>query len=310
MLAFLFLSILFLCLAVYMYVLPPRTLQDIFEPERHKKEKVSRHSFQLQLKPSAFKNIRYFQKHSKNALARGLDISAGEIGLKTFLVTAGVFIVGLVLFRHSLLAGISAIIALIFVPKAIITFSINRMESIITKQIARVVFSLSSTVRAGNTLLTAIKTAGEDVPPPLGPELLRVHYSVKHGESVELALENLSARTGYHPTVKKLVVAIKTSLRTGGSIAGALDGVAEMVHDRIHTRAMVRSYSMQGFISAASLNIVPIITAFMMNRAIPGLVADFFYGAFTGQLMLFGCVYLILLGWLIIYKVIQQQFSA
>jgi len=302
---FIFLSLVSAAAAAYFYFAPPRNLAGLLGIRE--KKPAAEPFWKLKQKTAFLSNLAFFEKYAKKAIQRGTTISAEKIAFLTLTASFTAFAGGMALFRLWWLAVVLAAAVFVFVPRAVLNFESIRMEKIIDEQLPSVIFTLISSIKAGSTLLGAIKTAGEDHGYPLGSELLIVYESVKHGEDLNSALEKMARRLGDHDAVRRLVLSINIAANTGGSIISMLDAVSKMVSERNYAREMARSFSTQGLISAAALSIVPIASLFALNEAMPGAVSEFFYGSVQGKLVLFFCFCLIMLGWLSIYYMLQKN---
>ena len=257
-----------------------------------------------------FSNVGYYKRYAAAAEKHYISLSAGEIGLKVTLATAGVFFIALIGLRSIMLALGCAVVAFLLLPGMMINRKRAQMEAQITEQVPRAIFSMSSALKAGNTIVQAIEIASKDIEDPLGPELGRVYLLVKHGdEELEKALEQLYLRTNRHPIIKKIVLAFQVAHQAGGSIAVSLDGISKIAQHEIHTKEVVHAYSTQGKVSAVTLTVLPFVCAFAINSAIPGAFVEYFYETPQGKLLLLASVGLTIIGWVVILKVLQKTFD-
>ena len=117
---------------------------------------------------------------------------------------------------------------------------------------------LARAMRAGHSLPTALHMVGEEMPPPVGEEFLRVYEAQNLGRPIEEALEELAERVPL-VDVRFLVTAISIQRQTGGDLCEVLDKLAYVIRERFKLYGQVRALTAEGRLSGWVLNALPVI---------------------------------------------------
>lgn len=300
---YLFLFFLCICCGGYYCIIRQTPLGDklgIKELPKHK----------LQAPSSPIVRLNYFKRLVGYASDRGAIVQESHISLLAIVSATLVFIASVTGFRSVILASIATAVAFFGIPRLYTWHTVNKQREKISEQLGETIMSLTSALRAGKTLVEAIGTVGDDIPAPLGSEFQKVYDTVKHGgEELGSALNKMLARTGNHYILFKLVLAIIITRQTGGNIAGALDGVGRMVENERFTQEFAKSHSSHGKMVAVVFNLIIIGVVFNMARSMSGSFTDFFLSDIQGRLLLFGCITVIIFGWLVIYRMLSTVFD-
>lgn len=127
-------------------------------------------------------------------------------------------------------------------------------------------------LRAGHTLSSALKMAGDEVPDPLGCEFRQLCDEVNFGMSMSEALPRLSQRVPL-ADMRYLTVAVMIQREAGGNLTELLDGLAALVRSRFKLYGQVRTYSAEGKLSAWILGLMPFVVAGFMQLTNPEFLA-------------------------------------
>ena len=103
------------------------------------------------------------------------------------------------------------------------------------------------------------------------------------------------------------MTAVLTQREAGGNLAGVLDNLASVIRERFKVKRQVRVISAHGRMTAAVLSGLPPVVAVGQMLIAP----DRFKVLFTderGQYMLFGAVFMQLLGMLAIRKIVDIKY--
>ncbi len=117
---------------------------------------------------------------------------------------------------------------------------------------------LARGLRAGYSLPAALQMVGTEMPPPIGPEFLRVYETQNLGIPMEEALEELAERIPL-VDVRFLVTAISIQRQTGGDLAEILDKLAYVIRERFKLYGQVKALTAEGRLSGWVLNALPVI---------------------------------------------------
>jgi len=295
-------------LTVWTYFHKPLTLGDKLRIKEEENLFTAPDFFGLEL--PFLSKVNYFKELSNYAERHGAYTSAGHIAFVAFSLSVAAFILVLLLVRNIFLAVVGAVAVLFLGGRLYTSWFIGRQRELISSQMGDALLSLTSSVRAGKILLEAIKITGEDLPDPLGSEFTRVYEAVCHGaEDLTSALQKMLKRTGNHHMLEKVVYAMTTVRQTGGNIARALEGVGKMLDNEIHTKEFAKAHSSHGKMVALVFNLVFALILFNTNRVMPGAAAEYFLASFGKQVLLFVCLAAIVLGWILIFRLLNSVFD-
>jgi tight adherence protein B len=127
-------------------------------------------------------------------------------------------------------------------------------------------------LRAGHTLSSALKMAGDEVSDPLGCEFRQLCDEVNFGMSMSEALPRLSQRVPL-ADMRYLAVAVMIQREAGGNLTELLDSLAALVRSRFKLCGQVRTYSAEGKLSAWILGLMPFVVAGFMQLTNPEFLA-------------------------------------
>jgi tight adherence protein B len=184
-----------------------------------------------------------------------LPLSAGEaiaagIGLSAI---AGL-IVGLVT-RNVTVGAVVAGFALILVF-AIINFIGGREKRRFENQLPDTLTLLSTSLRAGYSLLQAVEAVAQEAPSPTGREFGRAIAEARLGRQVTEALDGITQRT-QSKDFEWAVMAIEIQREVGGNLAEVLQTVADTMLARNRLRGEIKALTAEGRISALVLGLLP-----------------------------------------------------
>lgn len=301
----LFFTFLLMALTIYAYVVPTKRLAETLNIH----EPPAAAMFLPTGKMELLSNLNYFKKLAAYAEQGGAFIPPGKLGFIALSSAGAAFLVVLA-FMNISIALFSSLLMFLGVPFLLVSWKKGKLYREINKQLPGVLFSLSSSLKSGNTLVESMKIVGNDFASPLGPELRQVYELVSHGGGhLDVALAKSLKRLGNHPMLKKVFMAVNVSRQTGGNISLALDGVNKMVKDGVYAESLARSHSTQGKLAAVAFNLVPVFAVVAMESLTPGVVADYFFGSFKGQVLLFVSLSLIISAWIAVFFVLRKAFD-
>jgi tight adherence protein B len=177
------------------------------------------------------------------AIAAGFGL-AGVIGLLAGLFTLNV-ITGLVV------GGVS--ILLVF---AIINFIGGREKKRFENQLPDTLTLISTSLRAGYSLLQAVEAVAQEAPNPTAREFGRAIAEARLGRPVTDALAGITTRT-QSKDFEWAVMAIEIQREVGGNLAEVLQTVADTMLARNRLRGEIKALTAEGRISAIVLGSLP-----------------------------------------------------
>lgn len=197
----------------------------------------------------------------------------------------------------ALLAGIGPFIMVWFKRKT----RLHKFEEIFPDTLE----FISRSMRAGHAFSVSLEMIHREFPEPISGEFRRTFEEANLGLPIEIALEKLAQRV---PSldVHFFVSAVMLQKRTGGNLAEILDKLAYVIRERFKLRGRIRAVSAHGRMTATALSCIPIAVAILMFYTNPDYV-KFFFTDDVGNIMLGAAVFLQVVGYLIMQKIVNIE---
>lgn len=164
---------------------------------------------------------------------------------------------------------------------------------------------VSRSMRAGHAFSVSLEMIHREFQEPVAGEFRRTFEEHNLGLPIEIALQKLAKRV---PSldVHFFVSAVLLQKRTGGNLAEILDKLAYVIRERFKLRGRIRAVSAHGRMTATALSAIPGAVAVLMFYTNPDYV-KFFFKDDTGNIMLGSAVFLQLVGYLIMQKIVNIE---
>jgi tight adherence protein B len=164
---------------------------------------------------------------------------------------------------------------------------------------------VSRSMRAGHAFSVSLEMIHREFQEPVAGEFRRTFEEHNLGLPIEIALQKLAKRV---PSldVHFFVSAVLLQKRTGGNLAEILDKLAYVIRERFKLRGRIRAVSAHGRMTAAALSAIPAAVAILMFYTNPDYV-KFFFKDDTGNIMLGCALFLQLVGYLIMKKIVNIE---
>lgn len=159
----------------------------------------------------------------------------------------------------------------------------------------------ANTIRAGGTLLQAVKAIARQMPDPIGGEFARIDQALKLQVPLGTALEQARSRIGGHEFAA-VVVACKVAGQAGADLDQVLESIGrEIVEDR-QFRAAMRTASSEGRTAAKVVTALPFVGGAWFLMTNPNYFEPM-TSTGQGRLLLIGSLVSICIGWVIIQRI-------
>src|SRR5580698_4581568 len=164
---------------------------------------------------------------------------------------------------------------------------------------------VSRSMRAGHAFSVSLEMIHREFQEPVAGEFRRTFEEHNLGLPIEIALQKLATRV---PSldVHFFVSAVLLQKRTGGNLAEILDKLAYVMRERVKLRGRIRAVSAHGRMTATALSCIPIAVAVLMFYTNPDYV-KFFFTDEIGNYMLGGAIFLQIVGYLIMRKIVNIE---
>ena len=164
---------------------------------------------------------------------------------------------------------------------------------------------VARSMRAGHAFSVSLEMLHREFQEPLAGEFRRTFEEHNLGLPLDSALQKLATRV---PSldVHFFVSAVLLQKRTGGNLAEILDKLAVIIRERFKLRGKIRAISAHGRMTGMALTSIPLAVAALMFVTNPDYVT-FFFTDESGQIMAGVGVFLQILGYLIIRKIVDIE---
>lgn len=198
------------------------------------------------------------QRLDETIYQSGLDISRSKIFFNSCIIGAIGGLIGLLITRNWIF---SAALSGLFATIPFIALSIARQKRMtaLLEQLPDALELMSRVLRAGQSISQGIGAVADEFQPPISMEFGYCYEQQNLGLAPEVALHELSQRTGLLE-MRIFVLAVLVHRQSGGNLTTMLDSIANVVRDRFKLRLEVKSLTAEGRFQAIVLLALPIVT--------------------------------------------------
>jgi tight adherence protein B len=192
----------------------------------------------------------------ESALAQAnIALRPGEAIAASLLLSGVVGLLVALFTRRIVLGGIVAAVMILFVL-AVLSYLSGRERRRFESQLPDTLTLLSTSLRAGYSLLQAVEAVASEAPDPTAREFGRAVAEIRLGRQVVGGLEGVADRTGSEDFTWA-VMAIEIQREVGGNLSEVLQTVADTMMQRNRLRGEVKALTAEGRISAMVLSGLP-----------------------------------------------------
>jgi tight adherence protein B len=207
-------------------------------------------------------------------LARAdLKLTVGE-----FLALTAIMVVMLgglaYVWRRDVLITAVACLAGFFAPRAYVALRRGRRLRAFNEQLGDTINLMVNSIRAGYSILQAMRAVSEEMGPPASVEYGRVVQEVQLGIPLEEALDHMLRRVPSED-LDMMITAINVQREVGGNLAEVLESISFTIRERIRIQGEIRALTAQSRISGYMVAVVPIVLAgviYLINPEFMGLL--------------------------------------
>jgi len=198
--------------------------------------------------------------------------------------------------------GAMAAVVGCFIPVLVLRMMAVRRRSRLETQLVDGILALSNSVKAGLTLVDAIRLVEENAPVPTSQEFGLILREYEHGMSLEEALDRAAIRIP-NPSHKLVFAALKTSRERGGDVGQTLDRISASVREIHRLEERVKTLTAQGRLATKIMIAMPIFIGVILYMIDPEGIKLLFVDP-VGHIVLAICIVLDVLGLLWIRKIV------
>jgi tight adherence protein B len=173
------------------------------------------------------------------------------------------------LLTRSLLPALITAVLLAFAPHFIFGWMRRRRIDRIEQQLPDTLLMISGAVKAGLSLVSAVRQVSAELTPPLVQEFQLMQHEQRLGVSLNDTLENFAHRVPVQ-SVSLMVSAMRIASETGGSLAETLERTAATLRSQHAMELKIRALTAQGKLQAWVVGLLPLFLLWVLSRMEPG----------------------------------------
>lgn len=191
-----------------------------------------------------------------------IPLSAGEAVAGAFGLSV---VIGMMsaLFAQNPITGLIAFGVATLLVVGLLNFLGSREKRRFENQLPDTLTLISTSLRAGYSLLQAVEAVASEAPNPTAREFGRAIAEARLGRPVVSALQGITTRT-QSQDFEWAVMAIEIQREVGGNLAEVLQTVAETMRQRNRLKGEIRALTAEGRISAIVLSALPFVMALFL----------------------------------------------
>jgi tight adherence protein B len=162
-----------------------------------------------------------------------------------------------------------------------------------------------SSLRAGNSLVSAMRLVAFESPDPIGGEFRICFDEQNYGLELRTAMENLITRVPLQD-LRIIVTAILIQKESGGNLAEVLDKASYLIRERFRLRRQVLVHTAQGRLTGWILSLLPVVLGIGLYFVSPDTISVLWTRA-IGVKLLYTAAGMTIAGALIIRKIVNME---
>ena len=234
----------------------------------------------------------------------GINLRPGEFVILVLALGLAFGAVAVLKFGVLIGSGVG-FVAMIVGSKVFLMQKIKKRATAFGEQLSDTLQLLSSSLRAGQSMMQALDSVSKEGDPPASEEFRRVIVEARLGRDVVDAMKAMADRVRSED-FGWVVPAIEINREVGGDLAEVLDTVAKTIRDRADLRRQVKTLSAEGKFSAYVLLSLPVAITLIIRASNPTYIAALGHG--KGVYMAAGAVLLMLIGAFWLMKICKIEF--
>lgn len=207
-----------------------------------------------------------------------IPLTAGEAAAGALGLSAVVGLIFGVLYRN-VIAGVITFGLLSMLVVGVLNFLGGREKRKFENQLPDTLTLISTSLRAGYSLLQATEAVAVEAPNPTSREFGRAIAEARLGRPVVQALQGITTRT-QSQDFEWAVMAVEIQREVGGNLAEVLQTVSETMRQRNRLKGEIRALTAEGRISAIVLGLLPFAMAGFLFASNPDYIGTLFTNTF------------------------------
>ncbi len=243
------------------------------------------------------------RKQAENDKRYGDKSIKARIGHSGMTLTVGRFylfsaLFGILMFLVCLIAGLSllpaagtAFVAVIGVPRWVLSFIISRRRNKFLEELPNALDVMVRSIRSGLPLNDAMRLVATDGQEPVKGEFRKIVEAQQVGLSIPEACARMML-TMPLPEVNFFAIVIAIQSQAGGNLSEALSNLSKVLRDRRKMKAKVQALSMEAKASAVIIGSLPFIVSLLVYLTSPHYIMVLFTDPRGHMILLFSGVWM------------------
>jgi tight adherence protein B len=189
------------------------------------------------------------------------------------------------------------------VVNAAIGRKLRKRRGAFAEQLADNLQVLASSMRGGQSMAGGLEIVAEEAAEPARSEFRRIVAEDRLGIPLEEAIR-IVARRMESRGMEQVALVAAIQREAGGNTADVLDRVVETMRERTELQRLVKTLTAQGRISRNVVSALPALLLLAISVLNPKYVSPLIHTS-TGQFMLGLCVFLVVMGFLAISRIVN-----
>jgi len=190
-----------------------------------------------------------------------------------------------------------------YVPIFLLSMGRKKRIDAFNKVLPDAADTMSRTIRAGHSMITAVGIVADGAEEPLRTEFAEVFRKQNFGVPVRDALLQMLERMPSQD-LRVVVTGILIQKETGGNLAEILDRTANVIRERVRIHGEIRTHTAQGRMTGWVLCLLPVVMMVLINIVDPGYSSILFHTA-EGREFLYIGGGLLILGAFVIRQIVS-----
>ncbi len=192
-----------------------------------------------------------------------------------------------------------------FVPLAFVRYKRSQRFNQIEQELPEALDLMVSALRAGHSLVAALRLVAYESPEPIGGEFRICFDEQNYGLELRTAMDNLVSRVPLQD-LRIVVTAILIQKESGGNLAEVLDKASYLIRERFRLRRQVRIHTAQGRMTGWILSFLPLVLGVGLYFVNPQTMSILWTRA-IGIKLLYTSAAMTITGALIIRKIVNME---
>jgi tight adherence protein B len=234
----------------------------------------------------------------------GLKWTAGGLLLMS---TACFAIPGYLVYLRTGAAILGVLVGLLlgFTPLFFVRFKRGKRFNQFEQELPEALDLMVSALRAGHSLVAALRLVAYESPQPLGNEFRICFDEQNFGLELRTAMDNLVTRVPLQD-LRIVMTAILIQKESGGNLAEVLDKASYVIRERFRLKRQVRVHTAQGRMTGWILSLLPLVLGFAMYLVNPDTMS-LLWTRPVGMKLLYASGTMTVVGGLIIRKIVNME---